>query len=172
MTTPAPRPAPFSSATHDLGVCVLGPLGDDVEEIAARIATLDPWASMGRPVSSFVAYMTRPMAATFRYAVRIDGRPVGFVSLRHPFMRGPYVEVLALFEEAQRRGIGRAIVDWMGREVEGEATNIWLCVTDWNAPARAAYAALGFVEVGPLPDIAILGQTEFFLRKVLGPPLV
>jgi GNAT superfamily N-acetyltransferase len=164
------NPAPFSGETHDLGICVLGPLGPDVEEIAARIARLDPWARVGRPPSSFVAYMTRPMAATFRYAVRIDGRPVGLLSIRYPFMRGPYIEIIALFEEAQRRGIGRAIIDWMGREVDGEATNIWLCVTDWNAPARAAYAALGFVEIGPIDGVAILGQTEIFMRKVLAPP--
>lgn len=171
MDTPADRPAPFSAATHDLGVCVLGPLGDDVETIAERIAALDPWASMGRPAASFVAYMTRPMAATFRFAVRRDGRPVGFLSLRHPFMRGPYIETVALFPEAQRNGIGRAIVDWIGREVAGEASNIWLCVTEWNTAARAAYAAMGFVEVGPIADVALVGQTEIFLRKVLGPPL-
>lgn len=170
MSTPA-RPAPFAAETHDLDGLVLGPLGDDVAAIAERMATLDPWASMGRPPDSFAAYMTRPMAATFRYALRLDGRPVGFLSLRYPFMRGPYIETIALFPEAQRRGFGRRIVEWMGREVEGEATNLWLCVTDWNAPARAAYAAMGFVEIGPIPDVALVGQTEIFLRKPLGPPL-
>ena len=170
MDRPEP-PAPFSAAHYDLDGLVLGPLGDDVEAIAERIAGLDPWASMGRPPSSFVAYMTRPMAATFRFALRLDGRPVGFLSLRYPFMRGPYIETVALFPEAQHRGFGRRIVEWMGREVAGEATNIWLCVTDWNAPARAAYAAMGFVEVGPIPDVAMLGQTEIFLRKTLATPL-
>lgn len=170
MSTPA-RPAPFAAETHDLDGLVLGPLGDDVAAIAERMATLDPWAAMGRPPESFVAYMTRPMAATFRHALRLDGRPVGFLSLRYPFMRGPYIETIALFPEAQRRGFGRRIVEWMGREVAGEATNLWLCVTDWNAPARAAYAAMGFVEIGPIPDVALVGQTEIFLRKPLGPPL-
>lgn len=164
------RPAPFSAPTHDLDGLVLGPLGDDVAVIAERLATLDPWASMGRPAASFVAYMTRPMAATHRFAVRLDGRPVGFLSLRWPFMRGPYIETIALFPEAQRRGFARRIVEWIGREVAGEATNIWLCVTEWNAPARAAYAAMDFVEIGPIPDVALVGQTEIFLRKVLGPP--
>lgn len=164
-------PAPFAAESHDLDGLVLGPLGDDVEAIAARLAGLDPWAAMGRPAESFVAYMTRPMAATFRFALRLDGSPVGFLSLRYPFMRGPYIETIAVFPEAQRRGLARRIVDWIGREVEGEATNLWLCVTDWNAPARTAYAAMGFVEIGPIPDIAMVGQTEIFLRKALGPPL-
>jgi ribosomal protein S18 acetylase RimI-like enzyme len=165
-----PKPAPFAAEIHDLDGLVLGQLGDDVAGVAARLADLDPWAAMGRPAESFVAYMTRPMAATFRYALRLDARPVGFLSLRYPFMRGPYIETIAVFPEAQRRGFARRIVDWMGREVEGEATNLWLCVTDWNAAARAAYAAMGFVEIGPIPDIAMVGQTEIFLRKVLAPP--
>ncbi|MDK9695484.1 MAG: GNAT family N-acetyltransferase [Siculibacillus sp.] len=170
MSSAPDRPPHFSGETHDLGVCVLGPVAGDLETIAARLAGLEPWATMGRSAASFVAHMTRPMAATFRFAVRVDDRPVGFLSLRHPFMRGPYIETIALFEEAQRRGIGRAIVEWIAREAAGEATNVWLCVTEWNAPARAAYAAMGFVEIGPIPDVAMLGQTEIFLRRVLGPP--
>lgn len=167
---PPRRDPPFSAATFDLGVVRPTPLGDDVAAIAERLAGLDPWARVGRPAASFVDYLTRPMAATFRFALRIETAPVGVLSVRHPFLRGPYVEIVALFPEAQRRGIGRALFDWIAREVEGEATNLWLCVTEWNAPARAFYAALGFVEVGPLPDVAVAGQTELFLRKVLAAP--
>ena len=164
-------PAPFTAETYDLGTISLTPLGDDVAAIAARMASLDPWARMGRPAASFAAYMVRPMAATFRFAVRIEAAPVGFVAIRWPFMRGPYIETIAVFPEAQRRGIGRTVVDWVGREVAGEAANLWLCVTEWNRPARAFYAGLGFTEIGPIPDIALAGQTEIFLRKTLGPPL-
>ena len=162
---------PFSGSVHRLGPLELGPLGGDVDILAARLATLDPWARMGRSPAAFAVAMTRPMAATFRFALRLDGRPVGYLALRHPFMRGPYVETIALFDEGRGRGFARAIVDWMAREVAAEASNIWLCVTDWNTPARAAYAALGFVEIGPVPDVAMTGQTEIFMRKVLGPPI-
>ncbi|TBW38724.1 GNAT family N-acetyltransferase [Siculibacillus lacustris] len=170
--TPTSRPAAFAAETHDLGDLVLGPLGDDVDAIAAVLATLDPWARAGLPVEAMRRRLTRPMAATYRFALRLDGRPVGCVSLRHPFMRGPYVETIAVFPEAQRRGVARRVVEWMGREVAGEASNLWLCVTEWNTPARAAYRALGFVEIGPAPDLAVLGQTEIFMRKPLGPPIV
>jgi ribosomal protein S18 acetylase RimI-like enzyme len=85
-------------------------------------------------------------------------------------MRGPYIETIALFPEAQRRGIARRVIDWMAEEIHGEATNIWLCVTEWNAPARAAYSALGFVEIGPIPDLASVGHTEIFMRKPLDAP--
>ena len=168
--TDAPH-APFAAPTHDLGVAVLGPLGDDAADLAARVVAIDPWARTGLSTEAMLARMRRPMAATYRFAIRRDGRAVGYVALRYPFMRGPYLETIAVLPEAQRLGIGRAVIDWMGREVAGEATNLWLCVTEWNAPARTAYTALGFVEVGPLPDVAAPGVTEIFMRKILAPPM-
>jgi ribosomal protein S18 acetylase RimI-like enzyme len=171
MTSQIDRPAPFTAESYDLGELVLGPIGDDVDALAAGVAAIDPWAANGITVDAMRHRMLRPWPATFRFALRLDGCLAGYLALRHPFMRGPYVETIALFAEAQRRGFARRIVDWMGREVEGEAANIWLCVTEWNAAARAAYAAIGFVEVGPIPDLVVPGQTEIFLRKVLAPPL-
>lgn len=166
-----PTPAPFAAESYDLDGLLLGPIGDDVEALAAGVAAIDPWAANAVSVESMRERMLRPWPATYRFALRLDGRLVGYLALRHPFMRGPYVETIALFPEAQRRGYARRVVDWMAREVEGEAANLWLSVTEWNAAARAAYAAMGFVEVGPMPDLVVAGQTEIFLRKVLAPPM-
>ena len=165
-----PTPAAFAAESYDLDGLVLGPIGDDVRALAAGVAAIDPWAANRIAAEAMRERMQRPLPATFRFALRLDGRLAGYLALRHPFMRGPYVETIALFPEAQRRGYARRVVDWMAREVEGEAANIWLCVTEWNAAARAAYAAMGFVEVGPIPDLVVAGQTEIFLRKVLAPP--
>lgn len=163
-------PAAFAAERYDLGDIELAPLGPDLETIALGLAAIDPWARVGRTPETFRAALARPLAATFRFSIRREGACVGVLVIRHPFMRGPYVELIGLFPEAQGHGIARAIVAWMEREVAGEATNLWLCVTDWNTPARAAYAALGFVEVGPLPDLAAGGTTEIFMRKPFAPP--
>ena len=138
--------------------------------IAAGLAAIDPWARIGRTASAFEAAITRPSPGAHRFALRRAGRPIGYLALRWPFMRGPYIETIAVFPEAQGRGLARRIVDWMADEVAGEAANIWLCVTDWNAPARAAYAALGFVEIGPIPDLVAEGQSEIFMRRPFAPP--
>lgn len=168
--TPVPPHAAFAAPLYRLGDLELGPIGADLDRLAVGVAAIDPWAAAGYGPDMLRERMTRPWAATFRFALRLDGRPIGYLALRHPFMRGPYIETIALFPEAQRRGLARRIVAWMGEEARGDATNLWLCVTEWNAPARAAYAALGFVEIGPIPDLTAPGQTEIFMRKPLAAP--
>lgn len=163
--------APFAAERNTLGDVELAPLLPDLDVIAEGLAAIDPWARVGREPEHFRAALTKPLAATFRYAIRRNDTCVGALVIRYPFLRGPYIELIGLFPEAQGHGIARRVVEWMEREVAGEATNLWLCVTDWNAPARAAYAALGFCEVGPLPALAAGGTTEIFMRKAFAPPL-
>ncbi len=162
--------APFARPHYTLGDLDLGPVGDDAPEIARRLAAIDPWARAGRTPEIFRAYFATPLPGTHRFALRHDGTLVGALSIRHPFMRGPYIELIGLFPEAQGRGIARRIVAWMAAEVAHEGGSLWLCVTDWNTAARAAYTALGFVEVAPLPDLALPGITEIFMRRPLGSP--
>lgn len=162
---------PFARPTYRLGDLDLGPLGDDLASIAERLTGLGPWGAAGIAPEKMRERLSKPMAATFRFALRRAGVPVGCVVIRHPFMRGPYVELVAVFPEAQRQGLLARVIDWMAEEVKGESANLWLCVTETNAPARAAYAALGFVAIGPAPDLSRLGQTEILMRKMLGPPI-
>ena len=162
---------PFAHTAHALGDVVLRPLVEsDVDTLAARVVALDPWARVGTPASAMRARMLRPWPATHRFAVVADGATAGYVSVRWPFMRGAYLETIAIFPEAQRSGLARRVLDWMAAEIAGVEDKLWLCVTEWNASARATYAALGFVEIAPVPDLAALGQSEIFMRRVLAPP--
>lgn len=174
-TSPSPEAgrttAPFAAERYTLGDVELAPLHPDLDAIAEGLAAIDPWARVGRKPEAFRAALTKPLAATFRFSIRRGERCVGGLVVRYPFLRGPYIELIGLFPEAQGRGIARRVVEWMEHEVAGEATNLWLCVTDWNDAARAAYAALGFTEVGPLPQLAAGGTTEIFMRKAFAPPL-
>jgi len=164
------RSAPFARERYRLGDLELGPLGDDVGEIAERLAGIDPWARIGRTAEAFALAMTRPSPGAHRFALRRDGRSVGWLALRWPFMRGPYIETIAIFPEAQGLGLARRVVGWIEAEVADEASNVWLCVTEWNDRARAVYAALGFVEIGPIPDLVAEGQSEIFMRRPFAPP--
>lgn len=161
---------PFAPVRHDLVDLELGPLDDDVATIAGRLAGIDPWARIGRSAAAFEIAMTRPSPGAHRFALRCKGAPVGYLALRWPFMRGPYIETIAVFPEMQGRGLASRIVTWMENQVADEASNIWLCVTEWNTGARAAYAALGFVEIGPIPDLVASGQSEIFMRRAFAPP--
>lgn len=163
---------PFAAVRHRLddapGDVALRPIDpSEAPALAARVVAIDPWARLGLPAAAMAERMTRPSPGPHRFVVERDGAVVGYVAVRHPFMRGPYLETIAIFPEAARRGLGRRVIEWMVREVEGLEANLWLCVTEWNAPARAAYAALGFVEIGPIPDLVAPGQSEIFMRKPL-----
>ena len=165
--------APYAPRRHDLRPDVaLVPVDPVIADaLAARIVALDPWASLGLSAAAMAERITRPWAATHRFVVEVDGAAAGYVSVRWPFMRGPYLETIAVFPEAQRRGLARAVIEWMGREAPPGEVDLWLCVSDWNAPARAAYRALGFVEIGPIADLVAPGRTEIFMRRRLAPPI-
>lgn len=162
---------PFAPHRHALGPVDLTPLDEAfVEAAAARMAAIDPWARIGVTPEAWAERLRRPSPGAHRFAILRGEALAGVLVVRHPFMRGPYLETIAVFPEAQRLGIARAVVDWMAAEVAGREANVWLCVTEWNAAARAAYAALGFVEIGPIPDLVAVGTAEIFMRRVLAAP--
>jgi ribosomal protein S18 acetylase RimI-like enzyme len=135
------------------------PLTDaDIEPFAARLAAIDPWKRLGYGASQLALYLDKPDQALARMV--IPGQ--GLICLRRPWLRGPYVEVLAVLPEAQGQGIGRRLLEWAA--AKGGA-NLWACVSDFNAPARAFYARMGFVEVAMLPGLIEAGETEILLRK-------
>jgi ribosomal protein S18 acetylase RimI-like enzyme len=80
-----------------------------------------------------------------------DGRILGFASgtvLDHPDKpRNLFVQEVGVNEDAQRRGIGRALVLALrdeGRKLGCQAT--WVLTDGDNAPARALYTSSGGVE--------------------------
>lgn len=59
--------------------------------------------------------------------------------------RGIYLEELYVRPAARRRGIGRALILHLARELQRlGGARLDLSVLDWNQPARDFYAALGF----------------------------
>ncbi len=68
-----------------------------------------------------------------------DGRPVGFIGLLDDFIGGLFVA-----PEAQRQGVGRALVEY----ALASRGRLELEVYAANTTARGFYARLGFVETG------------------------
>lgn len=59
--------------------------------------------------------------------------------------RGIYLEELYVRPSARRRGIGKALILHLARELKRiGGARLDLSVLDWNQPARDFYAALGF----------------------------
>lgn len=137
----------------------LRPLADDdIEPFAAVLSGIDPWRRLGYSPSMLALYLGRTDPALTRMV--LPGR--GLIALRSPWLRGPYVELLAVLPEAQGQGGGRRLLDWA--EGRGGA-NLWACVSAFNHPARAFYARMGFAETAALPGLVTDGEDEILLRK-------
>ncbi|OAN65471.1 GNAT family N-acetyltransferase [Magnetospirillum moscoviense] len=132
--------------------------GAEPDHFAALLIDLDPWRRLGYNALALADYLDRPDPTLTRMTV--PGK--GVIAVRSPWLRGPYIELLAVLPDAQGQGIGRALVEWA--ESRGGA-NLWACVSDFNKAARAFYGRLGFVEVAPLPGLVTAGESEILLRR-------
>lgn len=164
--------SPFAAAGCDLGCCRLAPLdaGRDGAAIAAVLAGLSPWRELGYAAAGLAAYLGRADPALHRFRIDAAGAGCGVLCVRHPWLRGPYIELVCVFPGHQGRGIGDAVVSWLEVGCGPTDRNLWALVSAGNAGARRFYARCGFGEVAPLADLVRTGCDEILLRKRVGEP--
>ena len=71
--------------------------------------------------------------------------------------------------ETRKIGVGAALLAQVERSVFARTKNLFACVSDFNATARAFYQKNGYQEIGPMPNFLIPGSAEILLRKTNGP---
>jgi ribosomal protein S18 acetylase RimI-like enzyme len=141
--------------------------------LAEAVARIDPWARLGIGADRLAAGLTAEDPHVCRRRIRLPGADAGLVVVRHPWLFGPYLNLLAVLPPCQGLGIGAAVLAWMEAEVAGRSGNLWVCVSAFNAPARAFYERCGFRSVGEIADLVAPGFSEVLMRKRLdagGPP--
>jgi len=117
---------------------------------------------------SLAAFLNADDASARRYAVMQDGALAGVASIRFPWLKGPYIELLAILPKFQRCGHGERILSF----VESEALrrglhNVWVCASQFNDGAARFYMRHGYREAATLPDLVADGFAESLLRKRL-----
>jgi len=170
---------PFSAAADlildgELGRATLRPLGPEVcGPLARAIVTMPPWSVMGYPAAAMTRFLSSAEDGARRYVIEIGGKPAGAASVRYPWLRGPYLELLALLPEFQNRGVGATLLAWFEREaLRDEARNLWVCASRLNTRGLRFYGRHGFEEAATLHDLLADGFDEILLRKfLLGPRL-
>lgn len=168
----------FALAAHPLAAdALLRPLRSpgEADTIARMLAVQEPWRRLGYGAGALARYLGRDDPGLHRFAVVSESIPVGdvpagVVCIRWPWLRGPYLELIGFDPRAQGGGLGRAVIDWMEAEVRGAAANLWAFVSEANIGGRRFYAARGFVEVAPVPDLVAPGHAEILVRKRLDQP--
>ena len=132
---------------------------------------------MDYAAATMATYLESREPGTCRRAICRGSILIGAVCIRHPWLRGPYLELLAVLPGHQGAGIGAAILDWMAAEVTGPhirpapsgggANSLWVCTSTFNSRALAFYTAHGFEVVGELDGLVAPGFSEILLRKRL-----
>ena len=120
---------------------------------------------MNYPADKLAAFLASPDAGAARYVVSVKGEEAGVVSVRHPWLKGPYLELLALLPQAQTKASARA--SWPGskRGLKHGARNLWVCASSFNARALRFYERHGFARAATLPGLVADGYDEILLRK-------
>jgi ribosomal protein S18 acetylase RimI-like enzyme len=140
----------------------------EAPELAAALADLDPWRTLGYSSAALTRYFTRPDPALYRYALGVRRGTSGVLCVRHPWLLGPYLEFLAILPAHQHRGLGQKALRWLEEHPEWRPRNVWVTVSDFNERARAFYRGAGYCEVVALPDLVAPGRAEILLRKEIG----
>ena len=158
---------PFSGPTNELKGARLVPLHfDSIAPLADAIVAMPPWSVMHYSAHALARFLAAPDGGVSRFLVEIGGEQAGAVSIRFPWLKGPYLELLALLPPFQRRGIGSALFDWF--EDEGTrlgARNLWVCASSFNSPAIRFYERHGFQPAATFSGLVADGYDEILLRK-------
>lgn len=165
---PAPLKA-FSRDIESLTSCRLSKnlTSEQSLEIAEMLSISEPWKTLNFSVSSLANYLMREDPSLHRYGVSADGNLVGIICVRHPWLRGPYIELLGLFPNAREKGIGKQLIGWAEIEARRESKNLWVIASSFNKQALDFYQHLGFYPIGPIQGLVTPEQDEILLRKCL-----
>lgn len=153
----------------DLGAAQLCPIEPEARwGLAEAIAAMPPWSTLDISAETVARVLASDEATARRYAVVAEGMPAGILSVRAPWLRGPYIELLAILPGHQGHGLGSDVLSFVETQaLRAGDRNAWVCASQLNDRARRFYARHGFTEVASLPDLVADGFAEILLRKRL-----
>lgn len=131
-----------------------------------RLMSTSPWSELEYGEAELAAVAAGSADANVLVALEGD-RVVGFTVSAPGFLIGEYLRVIAVDPGHRRAGIGRMLLAELEARAFRRVPNVYLCVSDFNAPARAFYASLGYEEIGPLRDLVVPGKAEVLMRKTI-----
>jgi len=137
--------------------------------IGATLAGIDPWRTLGYQAETLARGLESTHPDLTHYLAMRDGEPQGLVVVRHPWLRGAYIELFVVLPRAQGQGVGRAALEFIESHYRRRTANLWLLVSGFNTGARCFYEKQGFHPVGVIADLVVAGQDEVLMRKVIRP---
>jgi len=139
----------------------------EARRCAEMMCSTEPWITLGRHFDESLALVQDPTREV--YVVEYEGQLSGFIILN---MRGAfvgYIQTVCVDGSARGGGLGTRLVEFAERRIFAETPNVFLCVSSFNPRARRLYERLGYELIGELTDYLIRGESEFLMRKTIGP---
>lgn len=98
----------------------------------------------------------------------VESRIIGCLRLEYLWSVVPYVSVIYVWEDYQRRGVGRAILEYTEAFLASKGHKVLLSSSQVDEPEpQAWHRAVGFRECGIISGINDGGMGEVFFRKDL-----
>jgi ribosomal protein S18 acetylase RimI-like enzyme len=132
---------------------------------ATWIAAMDPWRSLGYRADGLGRWLGRKATAGQVWLALVARRPVGVLVCQPEVLLGSFISLVAVSSDLAGQGIGRALVERTARQVFRKVRWLYTSSDQANRPAARFYRALGFRQVGRLPDLIAPGRTEILWRK-------
>ena len=140
----------------------------DGEVCRRLLADSDPWRRLGYNQEELAAIARAAHTANVLVAIRGEAI-VGFCLSTAGVLLGEYLKLLVVEAQCRGQGIGGRLLRAMEDRAFRRWPNVYLCVSDFNEPARRFYERQGYREIGRLPDLLVTGSDEILMRKTTTP---
>jgi len=98
----------------------------------------------------------------------VDGKPIGYLRVEYLWLKIPYLSVIGVDEEYQRKGVGTAMIKFLEQHLRKCGHKILYSSSQANEPSpQAWHRKIGFEECGFIAGINEGGIGEIFFRKIL-----
>jgi ribosomal protein S18 acetylase RimI-like enzyme len=98
-----------------------------------------------------------------------EGQCIGFawIILNGIFHWFPFLHVLAVKKAVRGNGVGKQLMGLFEEIgfVQDKSDKLFLCVDDFSIEAMGLYKALGYEEIGPIPDMYVPGVVTYLMMK-------
>jgi GNAT superfamily N-acetyltransferase len=137
------------------------------ETLGPAVAAMEPWSALDYSAELMTQFLIAEDPALSRLALFSGDALAGVIAVRSPWLRGPYLQLLAVLPPFQGQGAGTVLLNWFEERASPTSRWLWLCYSSFNTRAGAFYARHGFEEVVSLPDLIDDGRDEVLMRKRL-----
>jgi diamine N-acetyltransferase len=159
-------PGTFGIKDVDAGLRGLPP--GEPERLGPLFAAMEPWTRYQYRPEAITTYLSGIERGAPRLAIMAGNEIAGAVCIRLNWLRGPYLQFIAVLPPFQKMGLGAAMLDWLAQEAKhnGEK-NVWVCASDFNLGAIRFYERHGFVRTAVLDGLINADIAEVLMRKRL-----